>query len=102
VKEAFAVAPGLQSIRIVAATAPERDAFGNLRPEVLIAAKFDRARLYGVQWTSAESVRILNDVTAELYLKQAGAAKTLTPLTLEDEPELQALLDAIDYEELRA
>lgn len=102
VKEAFAVAPGLQSIRIVAATTPERDAYGNRHPDVLIAARFERKRLNGVQWGSVESVRILNDVTSELQLKQVGVAKTLTPLPLEDEPELQVLLDAIDFEELGA
>jgi hypothetical protein len=102
VKEAFAVAPGLQSVRIVAATTPEPDAYGNRHPDVLIAARIERERLNGVQWGSAESVRILNDVTSELQLKQVGAAKTLTPLPLEDEPELRALLNAIDYEELGA
>jgi hypothetical protein len=100
VKEAFA--PGLRSIRIVAATTPERDAYGDRHPDVLVAARFERDRLDGVQWGSAESVRILNDVTTELRLKQVGAAKTLTPLPLDGEPELQALLDAIDFEELGA
>lgn len=102
VKEAFAVAPGLQSVRIVAATTPERDAYGNHHPDVLIAAGFERERLNGVQWETTESVRILNDVSSELQLKQLGAAKTLTPLPLDDEPELQELLNAIDYEELGA
>ncbi|MDQ0537512.1 hypothetical protein QF011_000042 [Curtobacterium flaccumfaciens] len=102
VKEAFAVAPGLWSLRIVAATAPERDAYGNHHAEVLIAARFNRERLNGVQWEATESVRILNDATTELELKQVGAAKRLMPLPLEDEPELQALVAAIDYEELGA
>ncbi|WJY00842.1 hypothetical protein [Curtobacterium sp. 458] len=102
VREAFAVAPGLRTVRMVAATTPERDAYGNRRPEALVAARFERHRLEGVQWETTESVRILNDVATELQLKQAGAAKTLTPLTLDDEPELRALLNAIDYEELRA
>lgn len=102
IKEAFAVAPGLRSVRIVAATTPERDAYGNRHPDVLIAARFERARLNGVQWDTTEADRILNDVSSELQLKQVGIAKTLTPLPLEDEPELQALLNAIDYEELRA
>ncbi|MFJ4221869.1 hypothetical protein [Curtobacterium luteum] len=101
-KEAFAVAVGLQSVRIVAATTPERDAHGNRQPEVLVAAQFDRERLGGVQWGNVDSVRILNDVRSELQLKQVGVAKTLTPLELDDEPELRALLDAIDYEELGA
>lgn len=102
VKEAFAVAPGAQSIRIVAATTPECDAYGQLRADVLIAARLERNRLDGVHWATTESVRILNDVSSELQLKQTGAAKTLTALSLEGEPELRALLDAIDYEELQA
>lgn len=60
---------------------------------MLIAARFERARLDGMQWGSVESVRILNDVSSELQLKQVGVATTLTSLTLEDEPELQALLN---------
>lgn len=102
VKEAFAVAPGLQSVRIVAATTPERDAYGNRHPDVLVAARFERERLDGVHWRTTEFVRILNDVTSELELKQVGSAKTLTPLPLDDEPELRAMLGAIDFEELRA
>lgn len=99
VKEAFAVAPGLQALRIVAATTPERDAYGARHADVLIAARFERSRLEGVQWETIEPARILNDVSTELQLKQVGAAKTLTPLALDDEPELHALLDAIDFEE---
>jgi hypothetical protein len=53
-----------------------------------------------VQWKTTESVRILNDVTAELELKMIGVVKTFTPLPLEDEPELQALLNAFDHEGL--
>lgn len=102
VKEAFAVAPELQSVRIDAATTPELDAYGNRHPDVLIAARFERERLDGVQWRTTESARILNDVTSELQLKQVGVSKTLTPLPLDGEPELQALLDAIDFEELGA
>ena len=100
VKEAFAVAPGLRSIRIVAVTTPETDAYGQRHADVLVAAQFERHRLDGVQWESVEAVRILHDVNMELQLKQVGAAKTLTPLSLEGEPELQALLDTIDFQEM--
>ena len=102
VKEAVAVAPGLVSVRIVAVTTPERDAYGARKSDVLVAARIERRRLEGVQWATVDSVRILNDISTELQLKQIGVAKTLTPLTLDDEPELQLLLGAIDYEELGA
>lgn len=102
IKEAFAVAPGLRTVRIVATTKPEVDAYGNREPEILIAAKFDRARLNGVQWAAVDSIRILNDVSTELQLNQAGVTKALAPLSLEEEPDLQALLEAIDFEELGA
>lgn len=101
-KQAFAVAPGLRSIRIVAVTTPEADAYGQRHADVLVAAQIERHRLDGVQCETVESVRILNDVSSELQLKQVGAAKTLTPPSLDGEPELQALLDTIDYEEFRA
>lgn len=95
VKEAFAVAPGLRSARIVAA-AMAPDAYGNREPQ------FERSRLDGVQWTSVDSTRILNDVSSGLQLNQVGATKALAPLMIDDEPDLQALLQSIDFEELDA
>ncbi|WIE84430.1 hypothetical protein [Curtobacterium sp. MCPF17_021] len=100
VKEAFAVAPGLRSVRIVATTMPTPDAYGNRKPEVLVAAQFERSRLDGVKWTSVDSIRILNDVSSELQLKQVGVTKALAPLMMDDEPDLQALLAVIDFAEL--
>lgn len=102
VKEAFAVAPALASVRIVATSVPERDAYGVRKPNVLVAARFERARLEGVQWQTVDSIRILNDTSSELRISQVGVTKALAPLSLDDEPALQSLVEAIDYDELDA
>lgn len=100
IREAFAVAPALKSVRIVAVTVPEPDAYGRVKPDVLIAAKFERPRLDGVQWATADSITILNGASSELVLTQVGVTKAMGPLSLHDEPELRAMLAAIDFGEL--
>jgi hypothetical protein len=48
-KEAFAVAPSVTEIRIVALRNPAADAYGKVRPEAILAARISRATLKGVQ-----------------------------------------------------
>lgn len=100
VKEAFAVAPGLQAARIVAVALPDIDAYGQQRPEVLLAARVERQRLEHVHWVGASAVRVINDTTSELQLRQVGVTKALAPVDLADEPQLRALLDGFDYGDL--
>jgi hypothetical protein len=102
VKEAFAVAPRITAARIVALRASEPNAYGAIRPEVLLAARFDRAALDGIQWADADAVRIVNDAATERVLVEKGATSGLTPLNLNGEPDLAALVATVDFEDLLA
>jgi hypothetical protein len=63
-KEAFAVAPGLRSARVVALRPAPTDAYGKTKPEVLLAALFEKAALAGIRWAEANAVQVVNDVSS--------------------------------------
>jgi hypothetical protein len=83
-KEAFAVAPGVTEIRIVVLR-NTTDAYGKIRPEAIVAARVARAALNGVQWTTADALTILNEVSSELVTRIAGPSKAFAPLDLKME-----------------
>jgi hypothetical protein len=94
-KEAFAVAPGVTGIRIVVLRNTPADAYGKIRPAAILAARIARAALNGVQWTRADALPILNEVSSELVTRTAGPSKALAPLDLNMEPEIARLIDDI-------
>ena len=102
VKEAFAVAPGLTHVRIVALRNPGTDAYGKARIEALLGARFARAALDGVQWASADAYVVVNDTSTERTARFAGPSKEFAALDLAAEPELAAVVAAVDLEELTA
>jgi hypothetical protein len=57
-KEAFAVAPGVNEIRIVAMRNTPADAYGKVRPEAILATQIVRPALNGVQWTKTDALTI--------------------------------------------
>lgn len=93
-KQAFAVAPGLRTIRIVALRSAPEDAYGRNRREALLAASFTRDGLNGVRWSAADAMTILQGISDELVIRMAGPSKTLAPLDLRSEPDIAQLLDA--------
>jgi hypothetical protein len=102
VRETLAVAPGLQSARVVVVRNDGKDAYGQARVSCLLAARFERAALDGVQWASADAATIVNDVSVDKVLNQRGRSKDLSPIDLADEPELAHLVQAVDLDELTA
>jgi hypothetical protein len=76
IKEAFAVAPGASVVRVVAVRTAGVTAYGVPRPEALVAARFARAALVGVQWAAADSQTIVNDTSTELVIRPPGAVTT--------------------------
>ncbi len=100
VKEAFAVAPSLESVRVVAVRRVKKNAYGAKLAEVMLAAHIRLGALAGVRWTSEDAPTILSDVADELLMLQKGVAKTLTALDLSKEPELEKVVDSIDFDEL--
>lgn len=65
-----------------------------------MASLCQRTALEGVHWQDADSTRIFNDCLTERRALQKGATGALQPVPLADEPALQALLHAIDIEDL--
>lgn len=101
-RETFAVAPGAESVRVILIRGTDIDAYGKKHAECLAAALFERSRLVGVQWATADAGRIFNDVPTDTALRQIGASKELKPIDLSEEPDLQALLNEVDLTELVA
>jgi hypothetical protein len=95
-KEAFAVAPGVTDVRIVVLRSTPADAYGKIRPEAILAARVARAALNGVQWTQADALTILNEVSSELVTRIAGPSRAFAPLDLKMEPEIARLIDVIN------
>jgi hypothetical protein len=93
VREALALAPGLQSVR---ATAVRRGAGGKV--EALVAARFDRASLSSMPWHTASATEIVDSAQSELLVNPKGVTKALGPLDLRQQPGLQALVDTVAFE----
>jgi hypothetical protein len=102
VRETLAVAPGLQSARVVVVRNDGKDAYGQARVSCLLASRFERAALDGVQWASADAATIVNDVSVDRVLNQRGRSMELSPIDLANEPELARLVQAVDLDELTA
>ena len=102
VKEAFAVAPGLTHVRAVALRSPGIDAYGKARIEALLGARFARTALEGVQWATADAAVVVNDTSTELTVRFSGPSKEFTAVDLAAEPELAAVIAAVDLDELTA
>jgi hypothetical protein len=62
VREAFAVAPGIQSARVTALRIDGRSVYGEPYVACLIAAAFERAALAQVRWDSASAADVVNQV----------------------------------------
>lgn len=100
VKEAFAVAPGLTHVRVVALRDAGKDSYGASRVEAVLGARFSRRALQGVRWSDADASMVVNDTSEELTLKQFGPSKALAALDLNTEPDIAAVVSAIDVDDL--
>jgi hypothetical protein len=101
VKEALAVAPGLQSVRVVALRSGGTDAYGRPRLDCVLAGRWTRAAFAGVQWQTADASRVAEDTASELLVDLEGGTE-LQPIDLADQPGIRALLDVVDVGELTA
>jgi hypothetical protein len=100
VREAMAVAPGLTTARIVAVRTGSPNGFGVPAVEALAAAAFDRTTLDSVAWDQASATSILRDASTDLVVNYRGAALTVAPIDLSNEPDVAHLVAAIDLDEL--
>jgi hypothetical protein len=99
-REAFAVAPGLISARVVVLRNDGRDPYGRSVMPCLAAVNGARQALVGVRWDDVHAVDILNAAAHESLNNQKGRSKELAPIDLTTEPDINALLKAVDLEEL--
>jgi len=100
VKEAFAVAPALQSARILALRPSPPGAYGRVRLEVLLAARFERSQLAGIRSADADAGRVVEDAHSELISSPRGATHELQTLDLDQHADRAALIEVVDFEEL--
>lgn len=98
-REAFGVAPSVRSVRAAVLRFADPDAYGRPRVDCLAAARFTRDALEGVRWDIATAVTIFNDVSTDRVIKQTAAGE-LRPIDMRTEPELRALIEAVDLSEL--
>lgn len=100
VRETLAVAPGLGSATVVVVRNEGKDAYGKTRVSCILAARFQRATLSGVQWATADASTIVNDVSVDRVINQKGRSQELAPLDLAGVPGLADLIKAVDLDEL--
>jgi hypothetical protein len=101
VKEALAVAPGIQGVRVVVLRPAGTDAYGRPRLDCVVAGRWTRAAFAGVQWATASAATVAEDTAAELVVN-LRAGTELQPLDLSDQPGIRGLLQVVDVEELTA
>jgi hypothetical protein len=94
-KEAFAVAPSVTEIPIVALRNTPAAAYCKIRPEAILAARISRATLKGAQWMKADALTILDQTSSELVTRVTGPSKAFAPLDLKTEPEIARLIDVV-------
>jgi hypothetical protein len=100
-REAFAVAPGIAAIRSVLLRHGDPDAYGRPRLECLVAGRFVRSAFDGVRWHDADASRIVEDTATELLVNLRRGTQ-LQPINLSKEPEIQKVIDLVDFDELLA
>lgn len=94
-KEAFAVAPGVTGIRIIALRNTPADAYGKIRLEAILAARVARAAVSGVQRTQTDALTILDEISSEIVTRLAGPSKAFGPLDLKAEPDIARLIHVL-------
>jgi hypothetical protein len=99
-REAFAVAPGLRSCRLVALRNDGPDLYGKQRASCIFAVRFDRAAFDGIRWSDVRADDVVQQVGREIVVNLRGAAKEFMPIELSTEPDLRAVVDALSLDDL--
>lgn len=100
VREALAVAPGITAVRVVALQRSRTDAFGKNSVDVVMAARFERARLTAVRWDTTDATVIVHDAATELVVNLKRTTRELLPVDLGNEPAITDLLCKVETDEL--
>jgi hypothetical protein len=97
VREALAVAPALESARVVAVRASDPDAYGHRQPQVLATGRCTRAALNGVRWQDADALQVFTTCFTERSAVTKGPTAALQPMPLDAEPELAQLVSRLAF-----
>ena len=100
VKEAFAVSAGIRSAKVVVLRHRGVDTYGRPRVECILATHIRRQALDGIRWESSDAPTVINDAADDTLLKIKGSAKELMAIELIDEPEIAAVVAAVDVNQL--
>ena len=97
-REGFAVAPGINSARLIAVRTTVPDIYGRSSLECMLAGHWSRAAFNGVQWQDADSGKILVGTATELISNEKRGQ--MVPIDLAAEPEISEVLSGIDTADL--
>ena len=97
-KEAFAVAPRIEGVRMIAVRPTIADVYGRRTSEAVLAVDFRRSTLRHVHWSDVPASRAAREAGTSLAMKTRGQAHELVPFDLDEEPEIADVLDLIDHD----
>ena len=93
-REAFAVAPGIEAARVIAVRRSGPDIYGRPVLDCMVAGRWTRTAFNGVRWADADAGNILAGTATELVLNQKRGQ--ILPIDLSTEPEIRDLLSTMD------
>jgi hypothetical protein len=93
-REAFAVAPGVESARVIAVRRSGPDIYGRPVLDCMVAGRWTRTAFSGVRWADADAGSVPAGTATELLLNQKRGQ--ILPVDLSAEPEIRDLLSAMD------
>ena len=86
-REAFAVAPGVDAARVIAVRRSIPDIYGRPVPDCMVAGRWTRTAFNGVPWADADAGNILAGTATELVLNQKrGKILLVDPLERARDP----------------
>ena len=93
-REAFAVAPGVDAARVTAVRRGDPDIYGRPALDCMVAGRWTRTAFNGVRWADADAGNILAGTATELVLNEKRGQ--VLPVDLSTEPEIRDIMAAID------
>jgi hypothetical protein len=98
-RETFAMAPGIDAATVVTVRQAGPDAYGKPRFDCVLAGRWKRKAFDGVSWQGADAARVAEDTADELLLN-LRAGRELRPLELKGHPEVAAILEVVEADDL--
>ncbi|GGF36307.1 hypothetical protein GCM10011519_07260 [Marmoricola endophyticus] len=96
-REAFAVAPGLKSARIVALRSSSDATKG--RPEALLAATCSREALAAIPWSHVDAADAAVQSLSDAVFIEKGVTRALQPIPADKHPDIKKVLSVVDFSE---